>query len=120
MFARVNCSLGRIRCRRVHSGLRGFTRALYCVVGFNRARVSSHGCARCINSGSSWFTTAHTGFVAFIQDCVGSLGRSSGSFRFAWVNSGPPRGCRVHSSFCTIIRARLVVVGFIQVRVGSL
>ena len=42
------------------------------------------------------------------------------SFVFAWVHSGAPRGRRVQSSSRWFTRARLPVVGFFQVRVGSL
>ena len=43
-----------------------------------------------------------------------------GSIRFAWVDSGAPKGRRVHSGPLGLTRARQVVDEFIRVRVDSL
>ena len=67
--------------------------------------------------------TAHIVVDVFIRVCVGSLGRtlwSWGSFGFTWVHLGSPRSRGVHSGSRGLIRAVLVVFGFIRVRVGSL
>ena len=45
---------------------------------------------------------------------------SSGSFRFAWVHLGSPRGRRVHLGSRGFTLAALGVVPFIRVRLGSL
>ena len=46
--------------------------------------------------------------------------KSSGSHGVAWVQSSAPRGRRVHWGMRGLTRVRLVVVGFIRVRVGAL
>ena len=54
---------------------------------------------------------------------MGSLGcahGSSGSFEFACVHAGEPRGLRVYSNSRGFTHARIVMVGFIGFRVGSL
>ena len=59
----------------------------------------------------------------FIRVRVGTLGSaygSLGSFGFAWVHSGGPRGRLVHSAWHGFTSTRLGVVGFIKVLMGSL
>ena len=102
-----------------------------------------------VHSGSYGFTRASLGDVGFILVRLGSLGRnkgSSGSFGLVWRPLCAPKGCRVHWGsrgytralsgfffrFAWFTRARLgvvmligftparlVVVGFILVCVGS-
>ena len=55
--------------------------------------------------------------VGFIWVRVGSIGRTNRSSRVAWVYSGATSG--LHSGSRGFNRARLVVVGFIRVRVVS-
>ena len=79
---------------------------------------------RGVHSRSRVFTRERLGVVAFIRFRVGSLGRaklSLGLFRFAWVHSGALRfRCRVQSDSRGFAPARIAVVVFIPVRVGSL
>ena len=54
-----------------------------------------------MHSGSRALTRADLGVAGFIRVSLGSLGSDyglAGSFRFAWVHWGDPRGRQVHSS----------------------
>ena len=73
-----------------------------------------------VHSGSREFTLARLVDVEFIWVRVGSLGRSSCLFGFAWVHSRALSGCRVHPGSHAFTRARILAVGYICVRVGSL
>ena len=126
-------SIGRTRCRRVHSSSRSFTRALIRSGLFRRAYgwsglfalVWVHSCAirgRRVHSGWRGITLSHLVIVGFICDRVGSLWRaewSSGSLGFAWVHSGAPSGRRVHLCSGKFTWEVLGVVGFLRVHVGS-
>ena len=100
----------RVVGRRVHSSFRSCTPARLGVFGFIRVRVSSLG----VDYGSSGLFK-----VAWIH---------SGVVGFAWVHSDVPSGRRIHSApnsrrvhSCSrgFTWARLVVAGFIRVRLGS-
>ena len=96
--------------------MRVFTRAHLFIVALALVQL----CANIrfsVHSSSRGLTPARIG-VVWVR--VGSLGRayeSSGSFGFAWFNTGGPR---VHSCSRGFTRASLVFVGFFRVRVGSL
>ena len=111
-------SIGRARCRRVHSGLCGYTRERLDMIGFILGSVGSLGRAYW-TSGS--FRFVHSGasrrLRAFIRVHLGLLRRdhgSSGSLEFAWVHSGAPRVLRVDSYLGGFTGADLVVVWFIR------
>ena len=109
---------GTTRGRRVHSVSRGLTQARLVVIGFILVRVDSFG-------------RAHAGsFDVFIGSFDRNLGSwcsfgfhlvsSSDSVVLAWVLSGAPGGRRVHKGSHGLTRARVGIVEFIRVRVGSL
>ena len=97
-FASVHS--GAPRCRRLHSGSRGFIRARLVVVGFIQVRVGLLGSVTCysrINLGAPRCRLIHSGSRGFTG-----------------------AGRRVYSVSPGFARASVSVVGFIEVRVGSM
>ena len=129
---------------RIHFGSLGICLARLVVAVFSAVRLVTFGRAEW-SPGSFGFAGVHSGALRVLRtrlsisyETLGSVVCvHSGARRvrrkhslsrmcrrvhssFAWVYSSEPSGRRVQSGWCGFIRARLVVAGFIRVRVGSL
>ena len=84
--------------------------------------VGSIGCVMCrrVHSGFRGIIRAHIRSSGTFALALVHSSAPSCSFALAWVHSDAPSGLRVHMSSRGFTRARLWVVGFIQVRVGSI
>ena len=108
------------RGRSVEWSSRGFNTARQGVAGLIRVRVGSLRHAK-VSSCSLGFAWVNSGAQSGRQLHSGSRGLTLahlGDVGFILVPVGAPRPCRVHSCSRGCYRARLI--GFIQVRVGSL
>ena len=139
-FTWVN--LGASRCRRVHSGSFGFTGARLMFVGFIRVRVGSLGDFKgslhsfvfaWVHWGASRGCRVHSSSRGFTRarlrsrwDHLSSRGLIHTKKSVAWLfrarvgSLGPPWFRRVHSDSRVLMFARLGVIWFIWVCVGSL